>query len=231
MVTLLYEIKQQKEQKLGNIAKPQHNETQIMLTEFCPVLTWRANTLDLLLQDELAELEVVPRLKVQRIHRPNRPGQSRICFYCCGCCLVWNCACPTMSWPDSILSLFYFNWRTHEHEECVFWVWLVLPSCQSNVSVVNILWWKSNTCIWFAFFISFLYCTHHDLSFSFLFLDQVFIFINFPQLLPSMWRKRKKKCTMPWCWTVWQWEIWSKRCVKFHILHEAVLTWIQKFLW
>jgi len=103
MVTLLCEMKQQKEQKLGNIAKPQHNKTQIMLTEFCPVLTWRANTLDLLLQDELAELEVVPRLKVQRIHRPNRPGQYlALCFYCCGCCLVWNCACPTMSWPDSI---------------------------------------------------------------------------------------------------------------------------------
>lgn len=25
-------------------------------------------------QDELADLEVVPRLKVQKIHRPNRPG-------------------------------------------------------------------------------------------------------------------------------------------------------------
>ena len=75
MVTLLCDMKQQKEEKLGNIAKPQHNKTQIMLTEFCPVLPWRANTLDLLLQDELAELEVVPRLKVQRIHRPNRPGQ------------------------------------------------------------------------------------------------------------------------------------------------------------
>ena len=31
--------------------------------------------MDLLLQDELADLEVVPRLKVQKIHRPNRPGQ------------------------------------------------------------------------------------------------------------------------------------------------------------
>jgi len=25
-------------------------------------------------QDELADLEVVPRVKVQKIHRPNRPG-------------------------------------------------------------------------------------------------------------------------------------------------------------
>lgn len=31
----------------------------------------------LILQDELADLEVVPRVKVQKIHRPNRPGQRQ----------------------------------------------------------------------------------------------------------------------------------------------------------
>lgn len=31
----------------------------------------------LISQDELADLEVVPRVKVQKIHRPNRPGQRQ----------------------------------------------------------------------------------------------------------------------------------------------------------